>query len=708
VSAPELSWRCFALALLACALSACAHVPPNRYGVKSVKIEGMRVLDEDALKLCLTSAERPRAGFTLGAFPPETCGKPPFDGKRWHVRLWYRPFPDWPLYDRVVLARDQERILRWFEARGFHNARVVGVALDPTSATEHDAIDPKTADPGCKRLGKKEGCAVRLRFEVAEGEPTRITEFAITGLSQLPAKLRTTILKKPLLQRDARFDEASYESEKQRIISALQDEGYALVSIQGEARIDRAARTAAVTLAVQPGPVCEFGTVQVEGAPSFLADSVRALSLIDRGDRFSFRMLQRAQRSVFSSGGFMSVSVTPVLPTSGNVVDVRVLVAPGRKHRYGLGLGIQAGIVTRGDTWDPISVPQWDLHLIAKYEQQRFLSGPRTLLVDDRPAMIVQEPFPGFTAPKFGNELRAQMRQAGVFEAGTTLQTAASYIWGPDPFDTFFRHRIDTSIGLERRFLREERLYLSVGIKNSVYRVPAGEVTKDGGPPSASSLLTNLYLRTRLDYRDNETQPHQGFMLQTELQVAGVDPISSWSYLRGTPDARVYIPLPFRMTFAMRFALGLLFIYKADKALDDLSRELGPRDYRLRGGGATSNRGFLPGELGDGPDGGTRRWEGSAELRLPVTNKFGLVGFFDAGDVSKKPKLRWKYPQAASGVGLRYYTLVGALRLDFAWRIKNLQVIGPDNRDPGGEQNVIDFGFAKMQGAIHLTIGESF
>jgi outer membrane protein assembly factor BamA len=322
--------------------------------------------------------------------------------------------------------------------------------------------------------------------------------------------------------------------------------------------------------------------------------------------------------------------------------------------------------------------------------------------------MIVQEPFPGFTEPRFGNELRAQLRQMSVFEARTAMQVTAAYIWGPDSFDTFFRHRVDTGLGFERRFLKNEGLYLSLGIKNSVYRVPDGETTMEGDPAPASSLLTYLYQRIRLEYRDNETRPHKGFMFQTEIQEAGVAALSSWRYLRSTPDFRFYIPLPFQVTMAVRFALGMYFIKEADKKLDDLSQQLGPRDYRLRGGGATSNRGFLPGQLGDGPDGGVRRWEATAELRVPLTGNFGLVGFFDAGDVNKQKSFRWKYPQASSGFGLRYHTIVGPLRLDFAWRIKNLQVFGPDERDPGGDLNEIDFGFAKMAGAIHLTIGESF
>lgn len=689
-------------------VSACAHVPPSRYGVKSFTLEGMKKLDDHALAVCLATAERERAGFSLGIRPPPECNHPPFDQRVKQVRLWPKQLEDWPLFDRGAFADDHDRILGWYAARGFHEARITAESVDPPRAAQRDTIDPAAPDPGCTRLDDDEGCIVNLRVAIDEGPETLITATEVRGLDALPASLRRALSDTPALRPGRRFDETIYEQEKQRILNELHERGYAVAKIAGQVRVDVAAHTAHVVLLVEPGPICRFGEVTVDGAPPYLEGGIRAMTAISRGDRFNLRAIQTAQRAVFASGGFLSVSVQPLLPERGDTVDVKVTVVPARKHRAGVGVGIQAGIVTRGDTWDPVSVPQWDVHLVAKYTQQRVANGLRTLVLEDRPAMIVQSPFPSVTTPRFGNELRAQLRQAQAFDPRAVLQLAGAYVWGPDPYDTFFRHRVDSGIGIERPFLPQDRLFVTLGLKNSVYRVPGGEITMEGTEPPADSLLTYFYGRIRFDYRDNPARPHYGLMVQTEVQVGGIEPISSWRYLRSTPDLRFYVPLPLHATLAFRFALGIYAVFEADSRLDDLSRRLGPRDYRLRGGGATSNRGWLPGELGDGPDGGARRWETSGELRFPVTPNLSVCGFFDAGDVSKETKFRWNYPQASSGFGLRYHTLIGPLRLDFAWRIKNMQVYGPDERDPGGEQSTIDFGFAKMSGAIHLTIGESF
>jgi translocation and assembly module TamA len=65
------------------------------------------------------------------------------------------------------------------------------------------------------------------------------------------------------------------------------------------------------------------------------------------------------------------------------------------------------------------------------------------------------------------------------------------------------------------------------------------------------------------------------------------------------------------------------------------------------------------------PVGGKSLIEGSMELRLKVTERFGLAAFLDGGSAftdklfSSEDPLRW-----GTGIGIRYYTPVGPLRLD--------------------------------------------
>jgi translocation and assembly module TamA len=153
-----------------------------------------------------------------------------------------------------------------------------------------------------------------------------------------------------------------------------------------------------------------------------------------------------------------------------------------------------------------------------------------------------------------------------------------------------------------------------------------------------------------------------------------------------------------------------------DIFLRDLAA-LGPLSHRLRGGGHNSVRGYAPNTLGDAEiydyhnarrliSGGMRQWEASLELRVPVTENFGTVAFVDVGDVSRSTSYRFNYPQTSFGLGLRYNTIVGPLRLDAALAPSNLQTIGADNRIRTGIPQSRVFGFA--DGAVSFTIGEAF
>ena len=96
-----------------------------------------------------------------------------------------------------------------------------------------------------------------------------------------------------------------------------------------------------------------------------------------------------------------------------------------------------------------------------------------------------------------------------------------------------------------------------------------------------------------------------------------------------------------------------------------------PTSTRFFGGGGGSARGYAYRSLGPrlGPKviGGLGYVGASTELRQRLTQAFGLVAFADAVSVSDDalPGFGSEYFIGA-GVGLRYYTALGPLRIDVA------------------------------------------
>ncbi|HMI90919.1 MAG TPA: outer membrane protein assembly factor, partial [Polyangiales bacterium] len=85
---------------------------------------------------------------------------------------------------------------------------------------------------------------------------------------------------------------------------------------------------------------------------------------------------------------------------------------------------------------------------------------------------------------------------------------------------------------------------------------------------------------------------------------------------------------------------------------------------------------------------------GSAELRVRLGEAFAVVGFIDVGDVLSGTALTFSEPNPSAGGGLRYLTVVGAIRFDVGFRLGDVEAGAPSL-----------FG---APGAMHLTLGEAF
>jgi translocation and assembly module TamA len=357
-----------------------------------------------------------------------------------------------------------------------------------------------------------------------------------------------------------------------------------------------------------------------------------------------------------------------------------------------------SGSMQRSISGETESVPRWDVHLSGVYENRNFLGGFRRLRIEDRPRLIMLREFPGITNPRFGNVLSVNFIQPAALERHTSLFSENTWDIGPDSYQGFFRHDLGNKLGLQRHFWRR-RLYTRFAIAHDLY-----EITDADRPATVSDYRLPYFEQYLVfDLRNDPQRPRLGgYFSVTAQQALQLGGYGSWDYLRVAPDLRGYLPLMWDFVLAARFALGALFVMDADSALDSTSKKLGPQSYRLRGGGANSNRGFGAGKLGVGAglEGGIRRFEGSLELRIPFGSDFGMALFGDVGDVNQGKAFRFDYLNAAVGFGLRYYTILGPIRFDAGWRVPGLQRLG-SAPEPRVRVKV-------PPSAAHLTIGQAF
>jgi translocation and assembly module TamA len=189
----------------------------------------------------------------------------------------------------------------------------------------------------------------------------------------------------------------------------------------------------------------------------------------------------------------------------------------------------------------------------------------------------------------------------------------------------------------------------------------------------------------KLNYdRSNDLlNPTRGYRLGGQMSPQASLSGTSTSNLRFILDASVYHMISRRITLAARTRFGALY----GGNLNDIAPS-----QRLYAGGGGSVRGFGyqalgPVDVNNAPTGGRSLTEVSMELRYRVGD-FGLVPFIDAGQVYETQSPTLSKLRLGAGIGARYYTGFGPLRIDLAT---------PLNRRTG-----------EASAAIYVGIGQTF
>lgn len=677
-------------------LGACATADPGRYAVTNIEFSGDEHLDAEAIKACLVTRERDTFGLKLGLLTPE-CGKPPFDDSPPTLRLWRWPWTEWPAFNEAVFDADVKRVERFYQARGYYDARVVDVKVTPPEARQPGKIgacDPET-----------ELCEVSLLIVVEEGEPTRVAQVELSGLAQLDAELSRRLTESVPLAAGDVIDEAAFNRGKQLLVDQLKAAGYAAADVQGRVDVDTNTRSARVFYETVPGPVYSVGRVSVSGQGELSERMILGAAGLVEGQRYDPKLLSAAQAEVFALGAFSAVAVHESLDERRNRVDVDVEVSPLPPDAFRVSVGVMSGAVRRTSTSALESIPQWDLHLSTSYERRHVFGSLGRLQIEERPRLVFNRDFPRWTTPILSNIIKLGLNQPGLLEARTDAFFETAWDYGPEPFLQFLRSDIYFRLGARRAFFGRS-LSTTLALQQDLFLVDGSpdNVSSDGEPQSSygySFVETDL----RLDLRDDRVRPHRGayFAINATQSLRWAE--SDWTAFRLSPEARAYVPLFWDLVWANRVLLGTIHVLSSSDHLDPVARALGPTTYRLRGGGANSNRGFLAGTLGAGLTGGIRRWEASSELRVPIGASFVLAGFFDAGDVNDEPQFRFDNLNATAGHGFRFYTVLGAIRLDFGYRISAWQQLGGPSTITSDSDTLPLIG---VPGAVHLTLGDAF
>jgi translocation and assembly module TamA len=423
-------------------------------------------------------------------------------------------------------------------------------------------------------------------------------------------------------------------------VLAWREQGYAKARVANrQAEALHRSRQLDVLLRMEPGRKASFGGVSVEGTERMDPAFVAYMTGLVPGEEYDPDTLARARRRLERLGVFSLQRFREADRISANgLLPIDVIVKERKQRRIGVGATLSS--------IDGAGVEAFWLHrnLFGKAESLRISGavegiGAETDLTDTE---------------ELDYKLDATLTKPGLIDPDTDLVLHA---FARKTFNDTFE---ESSIGAEARLNRylTDRLTVSLGAFTEYGNYDDAFGERQFG---TAGLDTDI----KYDLRDNPLDPTQGAYF-----AANVRPFYEWEFdnaaIRAEGEARGYLTVGRkrgRTVLAARAKVGTIVGAGIDET---------PPDQLFLAGGGGSVRGYgfknIGTTLANGEMvGGQSLVEGSVELRQRIGRDFGAVIFADAGVVGEESFTEFNENVKASvGVGGRYYTSLGPIRVDVA------------------------------------------
>lgn len=439
-----------------------------------------------------------------------------------------------------------------------------------------------------------------------------------------------------------------------RLETALKDDGYPLAKVPvPQAILHPGQDVLDVTFQPDPGPKADIGPITLTGLKDMDASFVRRRLLLSQGQQYHPRAIEAARQDLMSIGVFSVVRAEPAtaldangqLPVTFDFTE-RPLHAVDFNAAYSTDLGVN------------FSAGWHDRNLFGNAEQ---LNLTATALLG------------GDAITKPGYTVGAQFLKPDFLHRDQTLEVDVTAV--DQSLQAYDQKGLLEKIALNRKLA--QYWTGSLGVSGEQESIQQEGVTR-------SYELIGLPGSLKYDSTNSQMDPTRGIRATfsvTPTESFGVTAstffitqIAGSTYLDLFGNDRSILAL--RGLVAQASGVGVFGM---------------PPDQRFYAGGSSTVRGYRYQTLGpqfpDGkPTGGTAISAASIELRQRIYGNIGMATFLDVGQVSSNGAPFTSNWHAGAGVGARYYTPIGPIRLDVAVPLDKL---------PGGDSFEIYIGIGQ-------------
>ncbi|MFP4070692.1 MAG: autotransporter assembly complex protein TamA [Desulfovibrionales bacterium] len=390
---------------------------------------------------------------------------------------------------------------------------------------------------------------------------------------------------------------------------------------------DHAVNRVSVTYLVDAGPEGRFGEAEIQGLKRVEEQYVRTLLPWEPGDAYDDSKLAQAREKIIKTGLFGAVEIRRAKSLNEEGRLPLTLVLKERKHRT-----VKAGVNYTSD---------FGLGVSFGWENRNYFGTGEVANLELEANQITQSLSAGFVKPNFFREDRRLVLRSVLANEDT---------------DAYKSTGIKNTARIER--ILTDDITLGAGVGYDFLRIEENDSTDNFS-------LFSFPLSMNVNKVEDPLDPSQGFVFD-----AGVTPYAELfgediRYLKYDLSGSGYLQLigEKRLIMAGRARYGQILGARTGRV---------PATERFFAGGGGSVRGYpyqslSPLDDEDDPIGGQSVVELSGELRLRTSDKTGVVAFLDGGRAYEDDvpnfgeELFW-----GAGLGFRYFTAIGPIRLDVA------------------------------------------
>lgn len=594
------------------------------------RVEVQRHEERNAQHLRLTLEIRPAPRFSLEELGFEGNVTFTSDRLRALVSTSPRRFLQ-PKSGRLVdqeLSADVANLRSFYALEGFDQARV-----------------------GPPRVDQR-GTELAVAIPIEEGRRRSVASLVLEGLAPLDERaVRETLP----LRVGGPYHRLRVEQGVELLRYRLEQLGYGGAIVDSEISWSADELTAAVALKSIPGRREVVASVVVRGLEQTDPEVVRRFLGLEAGDPVSGTALLDVQRRLYGLGVFTRVEVR--IPPAGEVGDAReilVEVAEGKSRAVSLGLGYDSesgarGLarLTHGNLFGRISSLTLDLLLSQREQHSR---------------LIYRQPY----LLRWNAELQGTLYNEHEERPDFTVD------------------RTGLQVAIQRPI---DRWSLQLLSSYRIVELDAGEFNDEIPLESRNARVASITPGASYDRRNDALDPTRGWMASAQLEYALPLADANANFFKLFVQASGYLPFGTRTVLAGSLRAGAIEpLASATAGVDDILDASTPAAELFYAGGRTSHRAYErdglgivgetliiddPGSPGNPfPAGGGGLLLANLELRFPIFGPVGGTVFADGGNVWRDyrdvdpQEIKW-----GAGVGVRYLSPVGPLRLEIGWKL---------------------------------------